>query len=113
MEGQPLEVLDERVLLFLYRRHGLLRVGLRLGDRVVRLDRVAAELVAQGRVHLCREGILAPGGKALVKGRGDDRRRNALVDRVLDRPAALTRVLDVRLEPGQVVALLLEGEGGE
>ena len=38
----------------------------------------------------------------------DHRHRDALGDRVLDRPAALAGVLDPRLEPGEVVALLLE-----
>src|SRR4051812_13610922 len=74
---------------------------------------MAAELVAQRGVHLRGERVLPARAEALVERRGDDRRRDALVDRVLDRPAALAGVLDVRLEVLQVVALQLERARGE
>src|SRR3712207_1502199 len=88
------------------------RVGVRLGGRG-HLHGVPPELVAQCRVDPRRERVLAAAREALVEGGRDDGRRDALVDRVLDRPAALARVLDVRLEPGEVVALLLERPRGE
>src|SRR6185436_12589238 len=86
----------------------LLRVWLLLGHGVVGVHGVPAELVAQGRVDLGRERVLPARREALVERAGDHRHRDPLGDRVLNRPAALTGVLDPRLEPGQVVALLLE-----
>src|SRR3954464_269879 len=74
---------------------------------------MAAELVAQSSVHLRGERVLASRTEALVERRRDHRRRNALVDRVLDRPAAFTGVLDIRLEVLEVVALELERTRGK
>src|SRR5215211_1929495 len=91
----------------------LLRVRLDLGRGVVRLYRVAAELVAQSGIDLGGEVAHAPRGEALVQRGRDDRRGHPPLDRVLDRPAALARVLDIGLEPAEVVALLLERPRGE
>src|SRR5918999_6264525 len=59
----------------------LLRVGLRLGRRVGRPGGVAAELVAERRVHLRGECVLAPRREALEQRGGDHRRRDAPLDR--------------------------------
>src|SRR4051794_34666510 len=97
------------IRLFGVRRLHLRRVGrLRLA-----LDRVATELVAQRGVDLRRERVLAARREALVERRRDDRCRDALVDRILDRPAALAGVLDVGLERLEVIALELERARGE
>src|SRR3954447_3826672 len=69
---------------------------------------MAAELVAQCCVHLRGERVLAARAEALVERRRDHGSRDPLVDRVLDRPAALPGVLDIRLEALEVVALELE-----
>src|SRR5215210_3768620 len=50
------------------------------------LDGVAAELVAQGRVHPCGEVGLPARGEAGVERLADHRHGDALVDRVLDGP---------------------------
>src|SRR5918994_4441401 len=91
---------------------GLLRVRLLLRRRVGGDHRVAAELVAQRGVHLGSERALTARREAFVERRRDHRGRNAPVDRVLDRPAALAGVLHIGSDIRELVALLLEGARG-
>ena len=66
------------------------------------LHGVAAELVAQGRLHLRAERRRLARGEAPHQRERDDRQRHVLVERLLHRPAALAGVLDVaadRLQP--------------
>ena len=59
------------------------------------LHRVAAELVPQRGRDLRREVDLLPRGEAREERGADHRHRHVLVDRLVDRPAALAGVLDV------------------
>src|SRR5207302_11206945 len=68
--------------------------------------RVAAELLAHHRHHPVREGVGVTAAEALVKGVRDDPGGDVLVDRGLDRPAALAGVLDVGGQAGQLGVLL-------
>src|SRR3954447_3867497 len=77
------------------------------------LDGVPAELVAQRGEHLVREPAVAAGVEARVEGGGDHGRRDVVVDRVDDRPAALAGVRDMGAQVLEVVALGLEGALGE
>jgi hypothetical protein len=72
-----------------------------------------AELVSQRGVHLGRKRVLAAGREPLVQRGADDRRRDALVDGVLNGPAALAGVLHPGLESLEIVALHLEGPRGQ
>src|ERR687887_51277 len=92
---------------------GLLRVRLALSRGICCDHRVAAELIAQSGVHLGGEVAHVARAESLVQRGGDDRHGHALVDRVLDRPAALAGVLDVGRDRCELVALLLEGTGEE
>src|SRR5258708_25672846 len=74
------------------------------------LDRVAAELVAQGGDHLGAVGVVLTGGEAHQQGHRDHRGGHTLIDRRLHAPATLARVLDVAPDIGQVGALGLGGQ---
>ena len=60
---------------------------------------VAAEAKAHGRKRLFAEGLLLPRGETGVERRGDHVRRDRFLDRDLDRPATLSRILD---EAGEI-----------
>src|SRR5687767_2888697 len=60
-----------------------------------RFHGVAAELVPQRGHDLRGERLLLPGDEAGLQRKREDRRRDAPVDRLLDRPASFPRVLDV------------------
>ena len=64
---------------------------------------VAAELVAQGGDDARREPAVVARLEAGEQRRGDDRRGHGPVDRLLDRPAPFARVLDVALDPLELV----------
>src|SRR5215216_1149001 len=74
----------------------------------LRLDCVAAELLAQRRVDLGCERLVLTRGEARVERGRDHRDRHVLVDRLEDRPAALAGVLDVARDVAEVVPVLLE-----
>src|SRR3954470_21425 len=67
-----------------------------------RLHRMAAELVAQRRVHLRRVALLLARREAREERGRDHRRGDALVDRLQHGPAALAGVLDVALDALEV-----------
>src|SRR3954453_10642233 len=73
-----------------------------------RLDRVAAELVAERRRDLGGEVDLVARCEAREERSRDDGCRDVLCDRLVDRPAAFARVLDVRSDVVELVAVLLE-----
>src|SRR5919204_946102 len=83
------------------------RIGARLG-LLERADSVAAELVAQCGGDLRREVDLVTGREARKERRRDDRRRHVLVDRLVDRPASLAGVLDVRGDVLELRPVLIE-----
>src|SRR6478752_3919585 len=62
------------------------------------LDFVAAELVAERGEHLCAVRIVLARAEASQQRERDDRRRDVVVDRLLDRPAAFTGVGDEALD---------------
>ena len=74
---------------------------------------MAAELVAQRREHPVGEVAVAARAEARVQRGGDHGRGHVVRGRVLDRPAALARVLGVALDRAEVVAVGLERAGGE
>src|ERR687889_2499484 len=76
------------------------------------LDRVSAELAAQGGYYLHGEGILLTGLETGEEGAGDGVGGDGLVYSFEDRPAPLARVVDVALDAVQV-GVLLEGCLGE
>src|SRR5437763_12653815 len=84
------------------------RVGAGLG-LLDRANRVAAELVAQRRSDLGRELDLVTRGETSEERGGEHRRRNAHLDRFVQRPAALAGVLDVGRDVVELRAVLLEG----
>src|SRR3954451_25273051 len=69
---------------------------------LARLLVVAAELLAHRREDLVAEVAEPARGEALVEGGGEDRRRDALVDRRDRGPAALAGVGDAAAEVGEV-----------
>src|SRR6266404_769265 len=69
---------------------------------------MTAELVPQRSRDLSREVDLVSGGEPREERRGDHGCGNALRDRLVDRPAAFARILDVRRDVVQVAAVLLE-----
>ena len=60
-------------------------------DALLGLDCVAAELVAERGEHLGPVRIVLARPEPGQQRQGDDRRRDVVVDRLLDRPAALAR----------------------
>ena len=62
---------------------------------------VAAELLAHRRQHLLGEGVVLARAEAGVERRGQHLGRHRLLDRRLDRPAALAGILDVAGEARQ------------
>src|SRR5438034_2114809 len=74
----------------------------------LRLDGVAAELLAQRGVDLRRERLVLARGEARVERGGDDRSGHVLVDRLEDRPTALARVVHVAGDVLEAVAVLGE-----
>src|SRR4051794_29201825 len=77
------------------------------------LDGVAAELVAQGGEHTRGVVAVLPRVEAREQGRGEGRHGYVVVDRVLDRPAALAGVRHVAADALEVVALLVERPLGQ
>ena len=75
------------------------------------LHRVAAELVAERGEDLRAVGVVLARAEAGQQRQGDDRRRDVVVDRLLDRPAALAGVGDLALEVLEVLAVRLERPG--
>ena len=55
---------------------------------------MSAETEAHGREHLFAEGMLLPRAEPGVQRRGEHVGRYRFLDRGLDRPAALARILD-------------------
>src|SRR6185312_11925237 len=55
---------------------------------------VSAEAEAHGREHLFAEGVLLPRTEASVERRGKHVRRDRFLDRGLDGPATLARILN-------------------
>src|SRR5205807_8623009 len=86
---------------------GSLLLGCHLGTRRLLEELVAAELVAQGGDDLGREGVGLAGREALEQRDGEHGRGDGPVDRLLDSPPSLARVLDVALDVGE---LLLVGQ---
>src|SRR5437588_4156364 len=84
------------------------RVGAGLG-LLDRANRMAAELVAQRRSDLGRELDLVTRREAGEERGGEHRRRHAQLDRLVQRPASLAGVLDVRGDVVELAAVLLEG----
>src|ERR687898_2363981 len=76
------------------------------------LDRVPAELAAQGRDDLHGEGVVLTGGKASEERACDSVGGHVFVYRFEDRPATLAGVLDVAADAAQV-GVPLEGSLGE
>src|SRR5215217_9388202 len=76
------------------------------------LDRVSPELAAQGGYDLHGEGVVLAGGEAGEEGACYGVGRHGLMNGFEDRPAALSRVLDVSAEAIEV-GVLLEGALGE
>src|SRR5919107_1760430 len=76
------------------------------------LDRVSAELAAQGGYDLHGEGVLLAGGEAGEEGACYGVRGHVLLYRFEDRPASLARVLDVAADAVEV-GVVLEGALGE
>src|SRR6186997_862880 len=77
------------------------------------LDFVAAELVAERGEDLGTVGIVLTRPEAGQQRERDDGRRNVVVDRLLDRPAALARVGDEALDVLEVGAVRLERPGSQ
>ena len=65
-------------------------------------DGMATELVAHRGQQPVREGVLTPRAEAREQRGGDGRGRNALLHRVVHRPAALAGILDPGLERAQL-----------
>src|ERR1700733_9665059 len=79
-------------------RTALRRRRFRFGiGRLAALD-MAAEAETHGRKHLFTEGVLLARTEAGIERRGQHVRRNRFLDRGLDGPAALARILDVARE---------------
>src|SRR5258708_26804630 len=74
------------------------------------LDRVTAELVAQGGDHLGAVGVVLAGGEAHQERHRDHRCGHALVHGSLDCPAPLARVLHVTPNISPVGAFRLQGQ---
>src|ERR1700682_1249442 len=72
-------------------------------------DRVPAELVTQGGDHLVAEGIVLAREDPHEQAHRERRRRNRVIDRFLEGPASLARVVDVAADPGKLRVLF---EGG-
>src|SRR6266542_4887388 len=92
------------------------RRSFRCGDAARRsfgLHLMTAELVAEGGGDLQRESVLLARGEAREQRMGERRHRHAVIDRLMDRPAPLAGVLDVALDPLELVALGLERALGE
>src|SRR6266542_1560904 len=92
------------------------RRSFRCGDAARRsfgLHLMAAELVAEGGGDLQRESVLLARGEAREQRMGERGHRHAVIDRLMDRPAPLAGVLDVALDPLELVALGLERALGE
>src|ERR1700691_980923 len=70
-------------------------------DGFLTLD-VTPEAEAHGREHLFAESVLLPRSETGVERRGDHIRRDRFLDRGLDRPTTLTRILD---EAGEAIQL--------
>src|SRR4051812_49122919 len=77
------------------------------------LDVVATELIAKCCEHPMGVVPFAARVEPCIERRGDDGRRDVLVDAVEDGPAALTGVRHMAAEVREVVALRLEGALGE
>src|SRR5919201_4983503 len=73
-----------------------------------RLHRVTPELVAESGVDLRRERLVLPRPEPREQRERDHAGRNAFVDRLEDRPAALAGVLDVAADVPEL-RILLEG----
>src|SRR6187200_1836804 len=77
------------------------------------LDFVAAELVAERGEHLCAVRIVLARAEPGQQRERDHRRRDVVVDRLLDRPPALAGVGDETLDVLEVGAVRLESPGRE
>src|SRR5215475_6767074 len=66
------------------------------------LDLVATKLVPECCSYLRCERFLLARREARVQRRGDDRERDGVLDRLLDRPAALAGVVDVAADLREV-----------
>src|SRR6478752_9471463 len=77
------------------------------------LDFVAAELVAERGEHLGAVRIVLARPEAGQQRERDDRRRDVVVDRLLDSPAALPGIGDEPLDVLEVGAVRLERTGGQ
>ena len=71
---------------------------------------MSAEAQAHGREHLFAEGVLLPRAEAGVERRREHVGRDRFLDRGLDGPATLARILD---EAGEILQLrILRQRGG-
>src|SRR5206468_8356747 len=73
---------------------------------------MAAELVAQRREKPSRKRIVLTRAVPGKQRRGNRGQGNASIDRLLHRPAAFARVVDIRLELREI-AILRERPGGK
>lgn len=73
---------------------------------------MAAESVTHGGQELVGEGGFALRGEAVEQRRGEHRRRNAGIDRGLERPAAFAGIGDAAAELGER-RIVLQRAGGE
>src|ERR1700730_11765038 len=65
-------------------------------------DRVPAEFVTQGGDHLVAEGIVLARAEPHEQAHRERRRRHRVIDRLLQGPASLARVVDVAANPHTV-----------
>src|SRR4051812_37296808 len=94
------------------------RAGARVGvfvpaTTLLRLDRVAAELVPQGGEDLGPVGVGLARAEPRQQRERDDRGGDVVVDGVLDGPTALAGVLDIALDVFEILAVGLERATGE
>src|SRR6266849_7050026 len=76
---------------------------------LLRLDGVPAELVPQGGQHLGGKRVLLPRTEPDEQAGRDGRRRDCVVDRLLQRPATLARILHPALDGAQLGVALERG----
>src|SRR5688572_1261133 len=87
---------------------GAVRALLLVANELLRLDRVAAELLAECGQHTCPVALLLATAEAGHEAGGNDQRRDVEIDRLLDGPTAFAGILDPATDVAQLLAVLLE-----
>src|SRR5687768_6130018 len=87
---------------------GAVRALLLVANELLRLHRVAAELLAECGQHACPVALLLATAETGHEAGRDDQRRDVEIDGLLDRPTALAGVLDPATDVPQLLAVLLE-----